>query len=330
MDPRRRGRGKPWALSGSRRSTSAYLKVVVVVLACVLMGTLAWQGAERYLHPSSGGVLDAPVAPGRPYAAEGAPNDSAARGWQRDFATALDGAADSAKGGEITGAEIELDRGAAILGSAREKGFSATPEFFVTALRTLDGVAATHPESDRLGEHAFQTKIALAELRSAMNVRPAEAPSGTANDAVGAVDSHAAKISGHVVFDSPRAIKASQSVTSASLGGGYIDATVMPDTAEVLLPPSSRSVADNVRVTGLTIEGASQTIDGVSWKDITFIGTRLRYEGGPASLKNVKCVRCTFGFVDDEGGVKLIEAFARGETSVVVGQTVASGEGKKQ
>ncbi len=30
---------------------------------------------------------------------------------------------------------------------------------------------------------------------------------------------------------------------------------------------------------GLTIEGASQTLDGFSWKDVTFVGMRLRYEG---------------------------------------------------
>src|ERR1700721_2919692 len=50
-------------------------------------------------------------------------------------------------------------------------------------------------------------------------------------------------------------------------------------TSEVLLPPSTRNFNDNVRVEGLTIEGASQPLDGVRWKNVTFIGMRLRYEG---------------------------------------------------
>jgi hypothetical protein len=78
----------------------------------------------------------------------------------------------------------------------------------------------------------------------------------------------------------------------------------------------------------MTIEGASQTLDGVTWKDVTFVGTRLRYEGGAASLKNVKFVRCTFGFSDDEGGRKLVEALVRGDGTVDVAKSTAVSDGR--
>ncbi len=251
--------------------------------------------------------------PGKPYAADAGASDSAARGWQRDFANALSSAMDEGKTGDVTSAEVETDRGASILSSAWEQGFGATPDFFERALRELDAIAETHPESDRLADHVFQAKTVLAELRSGMG----DGAAGTH-----AVESSAAAEK-RVIFDSPRAIAAKELVSGATFGGNHIDATAMPNTAEVLLPPATRAIEDGVRVSGLTIEGASQTLDGVIWKDVTFIGTRLRYEGGGTSLKNVKFVRCTFGFSEDEGGTKLVEAVARGEGTVSVKKSVS-------
>jgi hypothetical protein len=112
---------------------------------------------------------------------------------------------------------------------------------------------------------------------------------------------------------------AAQSILNATTAkGNYIDATLMPETAEIILPPVTRLLADDVRVEGLTFEGASQTLDGIHWKDVTFINTRLRYEGGQVSLRNVRFVRCTFGFSADERGARLASAIALGQTSFVI------------
>jgi hypothetical protein len=92
----------------------------------------------------------------------------------------------------------------------------------------------------------------------------------------------------------------------------------MPDTSEMILPPFTRAFADNVRVENLTLEGASQTLDGIHWKDVTFIGTRLRYEGGELDLQNAHFVRCTFGFTTDERGARIATAIALGQSSVVI------------
>ena len=135
-------------------------------------------------------------------------------------------------------------------------------------------------------------------------------------------------LAGRLVLAAPRSVAAHQLLNPAALGTNYIDATKMPDTAEVFLPPATRAIEDGVRVSGLTIEGASQTLDGVAWKDVTFIGTRLRYEGGAASLKNVKFVRCTFGFTDDEGGRKLVEALVRGSGTVDVKKSAETSDGR--
>jgi hypothetical protein len=281
----------------------------VVVLACVLVATLAWQGYEKYFGAGDKAQSGDAGLAGRPYGAE-APSDPAARGWERDFAGALTEAAAAGKSGDVTSAEMEIDRAASIVGSAWQRGFSAEPEFFAGALAALDGVVATHPESERLADHAFQAKIALAELRW------------------GATASSDAGASAGLALAAPRAIAAHALVNAASIGASAVDATKMPEMAEVFLPPSTRVLEDGVRVSGLTISGASQTLDGVTWKDVTFVGTRLRYEGGAASLKNVKFVRCTFGFKDDEGGMKLIEALVRGDGTVDVAKSAVVSDGR--
>jgi len=73
-----------------------------------------------------------------------------------------------------------------------------------------------------------------------------------------------------------------------------------------------------VRVEGLTIAGAAQTVDAIRWKDVTFVGTRLRYEGGEVSVQNVRFTNCTFGFSTDERGARLADAIALGQTSFVM------------
>jgi hypothetical protein len=122
----------------------------------------------------------------------------------------------------------------------------------------------------------------------------------------------------HTVFAAPRALTANELLNSAALRGNYIDATLMPDTSEILRPPSTRVMADAVRVDGLTIAGAAQTLDGIRWKDVTFVGTRLRYEGGEVSLQKVHFKNCTFGFSTNDRGARLADAIALGQQSFVM------------
>jgi len=92
----------------------------------------------------------------------------------------------------------------------------------------------------------------------------------------------------------------------------------MPDSSEILLPPESRAFADGVRVEKLTIAGASQTLDGIRWRNVTFVGTRLRYEGGALDLRDVHFVNCRFGVTSDERGARLATALALGESSITI------------
>ena len=329
------GRDRRWV---RRRSGIApaplYARVAVVLLALALMATLAWQGAQRLLNPAKMSGGDTTHFFTQP------PSDrSVAPEWQTSVSSALEEAA--AQGASnVTAAEIQADRAAAILTAARVQGQAAAADFFERTVVELDRVLQTHPDNDRLLEHVTLARIELAQLRSAQPVTPEGTAGGGDAGAAGAAKSrspshgvnpnaavgvgpgteapHAANIPGHVVLAAPRALAAGELLDPASLQGNYIDATLMPGTSEILLPPATRVMTDGVRVEGLTIAGASQTLDAIRWKNVTFIGTRLRYEGGEISLQNVRFSNCTFGFSTDERGARLADAIALGRRSFVM------------
>jgi hypothetical protein len=326
------GRDRRWLRRKSGLPPApTYARVAVVSLAMALMATLAWQGAQRLLDPQKMAGNDATHFYTRP------PSDrQGVAAWQTALSDALQQAVAQGTGGNITAAEMQTDRVAALLMSTRIQAQAATPEFFEHTVRELDRVLRTHPDNARLVEHVTLARIELAQLRSAQAVladaggggggaRPMdEIAAGTATpnaEAVGgpgAQAAHAVNIPGHVMLAAPRALGANELLDPAALHGNYIDATLMPDTSEILLPPSTRVMADGVRVDGLTIAGAAQTLDGIRWKNVTFVGTRLRYEDGEVSLQNVRFTNCTFGFSADERGARLADAIALGQRSFVM------------
>jgi hypothetical protein len=323
------GRDRRW----ERRKTGfapapTYVRVAVVALATTLVATLVWQGVKRLLDPAKMAGSEAPHLYVTP------PSDRpGVAAWQTALSDALEQAVAQGVGGNITAAEMQTDRAAAILMSTRMQGQAATPDFFERTVGQLDRVLRSHADNERLIEHVTLARIELAQLRSAQPDLPAggeshAAKNGSASPAASASPEilagpgvqapHAVNIPGRVLLAAPRALVANELLDPAALGGNYVDATLMPDTSEVLLVPATRVMADGVRVDELTIAGASQTLDGIRWKDVTFVGTRLRYEGGEVSLQNVRFKNCTFGFSTNDRGARLADAIALGQRSFVM------------
>jgi hypothetical protein len=280
---------------------------IIIVLALALVGSFVWQGYEWYVQRGKA-LSNSGVIPGGTSAA--VLHRDEAPPWQIDSQEAINAAADDAKGGKITAAEMGLDRADSIIMAAQERNDSAAPEFFENCVNLLDKTTSAHPEEQRLVEHATQVRIDLAQLRSTMNQGPALA-------AVKTSTGKTAK-AGRVSIYAPKSLDADETFNPETAGGWYLDATMMPDDAEILLPPSTRVFADNVRVEGITFEGAAQTLDGIRWNKVTFVDTRLRYEGGQLSLHDVRFVRCTFGLSGDARGAQLANAIALGQTSIEI------------
>ena len=165
-------------------------------------------------------------------------------------------------------------------------------------------------------------RIELAQLRSAQNeaaaaVVPGARPGSRPDNASGGSQSKEQDAPSVAIY-APRSIAANQTLNPAGLGAEILDARMMPDASEILLPPSTRAFADNVRVDNLRLEGAAQTLDGIHWSNVIFADTRVRYEGHGLDLQKVKFVRCTFGFPVDARGARLATAIALGQTSIAM------------
>ena len=285
------------------RLPQPWLRYGAMVIAGVLTLALAWRGIRWTERPYAGAIT--PVSASySPLPASADSNDARDTAWQHDFSVVLDSAAQLAADGQPGSAEVAVDRAETILTTQRLVGGEVKPEFFAPALAALDRIASKRPDDVRLREHVTLARISLAELRSSIVAEPA-------------VTLEQKRVSIGV----PRELAAGDTLDPASFGGSILDATIMPGTAEILLPPASRSFADDVHVENLVVQGAAQTLDGVRWRNVIFVDTRLRYEGGELSLDNVQFVRCRFGFTTEEGsdrGARLATAIAEGKTSITI------------
>lgn len=322
------GRSRRWV---RRKDTNIpaplYARLTILVLLVALAASLARYGFRSLVHRTARSA----AAPGAE-AADTTHAASIAVAWQTDALASIENGIHEAQSGNITAAEVAVDRAGSMIEAARVSSNSAPPDFFETASRSLDRALQEHPENSRLFEHVTAARVDLAQLRSAESASPAQQdadasntsgggfvsqPRGDAKD--GSAVAGAGPVTGReVAVGSPREISANHLFNPSALGGDTIDAKLMPETMEILLPPSTRLFVDNVRVQDLTLKGASQTLDGIHWKNVTFIGTRLRYESGELDLQNVHFVGCTFGMPMDQRGARLANAVALGQASLTI------------
>jgi hypothetical protein len=325
------GRRRRWSRRGHRRASPPfYARLGVLALGSVLLVTMAWKGFQQVLR-WSGHASPAPASqPGSNGVAR--PSDP----WQRDVVESIGAATLEAQAGNITRAEMAVDRASSLIEAATIEARRGAPDFFELAIEGLDGTLRPHPDNERLVEHVTLARIELAQLRSLVagprDATKVRANPDTTNDAAFAASNRSAEPPGasapvsedggtndrHVEMGTPRSVAADHVFDPSAAGGDWIDARPLPETAEVLLPPATRLLVDNVRVQNLTIEGAAQTLDGIHWKNVTFVGVRVRYEDGEVDLRNVHFLRCTFGLTTDERGARLASAIALGQTSIVI------------
>ncbi len=297
---------------GSRRQLAptrvpTYARIAIPILLLLLVGRLLWRNpaSRGSLHATGSATVGLPVAP-----------------WQRDVEDSLAESVRDADAGNITAAEVSVDRAESFITAARLQAFDAKPEFLARVNTTLDRVLEPHPQEATLFDHVTQARISLAELRSSTGTAtvPGDATrrqgASNATGAAGPEPRDAAQNKSAIRIAAPRPIGANETLNPHTLGAIYIDATLMPETSEVLMPPTSRSSNHGIRVEGITIEGAAQTLDGIHWRNVTFVGTRLRYDSGDLDLEDVRFVRCRFGFLSDNRGARLASAIALGQSSI--------------
>ncbi|HTW24029.1 MAG TPA: hypothetical protein VMD78_10545 [Candidatus Baltobacteraceae bacterium] len=291
-----------------------YLAWVVVIVAALLVARLAWQGSRYFSERQQPAAKRGTAGP----SSDGSNHGRVYASWERDMLLAINQGVQDAGAGRMDAAEEDVDRMASMATEGRLASRAAQPEFYEVSLGGLDRILTTASSDADMMDHVTQARVALAELRSSEN--DAANSEATSQDAspISTSGRAAKRDTAKVSIDAPRELAADSLLDPSTLGGKHLDATFMPDTAEVLLPPATRAFADNVRVENLTIEGAAQTLDGIHWRNVTFVGTHLRYESGELDLDDVRFVSCRFGFPSDESGARLANAIALGKTSIKI------------
>jgi len=72
-------------------------------------------------------------------------------------------------------------------------------------------------------------------------------------------------------------------------------------------------------MTGGVIRGGSQTLDNIRWENVTFIGMRIKYNGGKLDLQNVTFIGCTFDAPDNDAGVQFAESIVLRPSNLTIG-----------
>ncbi len=275
---RHRHRHRHRVIDPNRIPIPVYARIAIPILV-ILLGALIWYGLHSRQSPASESAASG----------LGASPDSAEPRWTRDYKDSLDASARFAASGDLAAAEISVDSAESFVTIARLERISAPVGFLQSASDQLDHVLEQGPGDRHLFEHVTSVRIELAAYRSSVEPIPPAA-------------------GGHSAIEAPREVQAKQILNPATLKASYLDATSLPDASEILLPPASRALADDVRVENVTIAGAAQTMDGIRWSNVTFINTRLRYDGGELSLENVRFVRCRFGLPNSTRGAQIATA----------------------
>jgi hypothetical protein len=201
--------------------------------------------------------------------------------------------ADSAqyvKRGQFALAAKAADEARHALHEATISKIPAPPEFFKQVSDTIDSVNPRQPE---LSARFNQLRNSLATYRSALNpvpsmpTRSAELPTTTLPFAV------ALALARYPLLTSVK-IPAETVITEGY--GAAFDCTALKPGEDVFVP-ATRSLDTNPTIMrGFTVLGATQTLDYITWEDITFVNTHTKYLNGPVRLHNVRFVNCTFDF----------------------------------
>ena len=160
-----------------------------------------------------------------------------------------------------------------ILQNAESSRVRMPEESFDSLIAGLDGIFVTGAKP-ALQESLMRARIVLAEYHSTLEPVP-------------------------LIPDDRTALAASRKLALGShthTGAFFlsvVDGYGLPKGADFFVPPS-QVLANDIWVEGLTLVGGAQTLDGIHWRDLMFIRSHIRYQGGELELRNVRFVNCTF------------------------------------
>jgi hypothetical protein len=219
----------------------------------------------------------------------------------------LSEAAQYAKKGEIYKAITAADKAQTALQVVTKKRIAVPSEYFEESIAALNAAAQSASNQSELTTKLYQLRVGLALYRSALEQIPTipkelvdlQLPPG------GKIIT-SDMLHNRAVYRFTKGVNIPPKVHIGS-DGAAINGSEIPRGMD-LFNPTTRSldVNDN-SVNGLIIIGASQTLDGFRWKNVIFVGARIKYLGGEIVLDNVRFVNCTFDVPESAKGAEFAD-----------------------
>lgn len=202
----------------------------------------------------------------------------------------VDDALDLAKldldAGKSSQAQSALSIANAFIAEMKSSKIRVDPEFFAASVDEYRNIRNSPHATSTLADEAFKGTLELAEYRSTLIVYRMPKLLFTRAD---------------------RGFVFTGGSAGSSIAGLYFDASLVTGDFISVTPPLTGTLADNISVKRSAIKGGFQTLDGIHWSEVTFIGTRIRYRGGELDLDHVTFIACTFEAPENDRGAKFAE-----------------------
>jgi hypothetical protein len=214
-----------------------------------------------------------------------------------------------AQAGNHQAALRSVELAQATVNSAAEEGVKAEPDFFQQEISTLNAINGRTPE---LLTQINNLRFALAAYRSRLTPKPS-----LPHETKQVVGDTAQLPNEPGILLLQVSWLPGPGVTIISDGRTVLDGTKL--SGDILIPPS-RSVDDNhILVQGMILMNASQTLDGITWKNVVFVNVHIKYLNGAIALENVRFVNCTFDLPDSQDGARIAEYATLQNNSLRIG-----------
>ena len=206
-------------------------------------------------------------------------------------------------GDKVRAAEVAYNAHELLM-TAKENKSPVPPGYFASTIALLNNMPNT-TDTD-ISSRLLSARVALAEYHSALQAGP-ELP-----DKEVTLKVRFGRILCGRGYEPRRCVSRRQpahaagenGLAGAGRRGGWVG---NPSGTDLLSTPGGSLAQNGDSMSGLTLSGVTQTLDGVEWKDVTFVNSRVRYHGGDLKLENVHFVHCTFEVPVNSRGAQLAD-----------------------
>ena len=205
------------------------------------------------------------------------------------------------KGDKVRAAEVAYNAHT-LLVAARENKSPVPPDYFVSTIALLNSIPDVSDVD--ISSRLLSARVALAEYHSALQPGPEMPTKQVALKFRSGASVMDETMSGGAVYrvSSPLSLPPK---TDWQAQGAVVDGSEIPPGTDVLQTPSGSLSKNGDSIRGVTLAGVTQTLDGIEWKDVVFINSRIRYRGGELKLDHVHFVHCTFEVPENSRGAQL-------------------------